>query len=94
MFSAIVVEHITRLRRSATGLGAARLLLPGEIIGEPSYAVDTCPPSRHGDHNYAAILAGVGRVVNAIPAVVAAESGIRTTGDLPLCTGPGLTVHG
>lgn len=61
-----------------------------EITGEPAYAVDICPSSRHGDHNYAAILAGVGRVVNAIPAVVAAEPGIRTTGDLPLYTGPGL----
>ncbi|WP_328397518.1 NAD(P)H-dependent amine dehydrogenase family protein [Nocardia sp. NBC_00416] len=92
---AIVVEHITRLRddlrpdwaRPAQPGGSYRV----EITGEPSYAVDICPTSRHGDHNYAAILAGVGRVVNAIPAVVAAEPGIRTTGDLPLYTGPGLT---
>ncbi|MGW1741911.1 NAD(P)H-dependent amine dehydrogenase family protein [Nocardia sp. NPDC001965] len=91
---AIVVEHITRLRddlrpdwaRPAQPGGSYRV----EITGEPSYAVDICPSSRHGDHNYAAILAGVGRVVNAIPAVVAAEPGIRTTGDLPLYTGPGL----
>jgi hypothetical protein len=39
------------------------------------------------DHNYAAIAAGAGRVVNAIPAVVAAPPGIRTTLDLPLITG-------
>lgn len=95
---AIVVEHITRLRddlrpdwaRPAQPGGSYRV----EITGEPSYAVDICPSSRHGDHNYAAILAGVGRVVNAIPAVVAAEPGIRTTGDLPLYTGPGLTALG
>ncbi|MFI5718367.1 diacylglycerol kinase [Nocardia sp. NPDC051750] len=93
---AIVVEHITRLRddlrpdwaRPAQAGGSYRV----EITGEPSYAVDISPSSRRGDHNYAAILAGVGRVVNAIPAVVAAEPGIRTTGDLPLYTGPGLTV--
>ncbi|MEV0365199.1 diacylglycerol kinase [Nocardia fusca] len=95
---AIVVEHITRLRddlrpdwaRPAQPGGSYRV----EITGEPSYAVDICPSSRHGDHNYAAILAGVGRVVNAIPAVVAAEPGIRTTGDLPLYTGPGLRALG
>ncbi len=62
-----------------------------EITGEPSYGIDICPVSRDGDHNYAAILAGVGRVVNAIPAVVAAEPGIRTTADLPVRTGPALT---
>ncbi|MGI5217284.1 NAD(P)H-dependent amine dehydrogenase family protein [Nocardia sp. CA-290969] len=92
---AIVVEHITRLRddlrpdwaRPAQAGGSYRV----EITGEPSYAVDICPSSRSGDHNYAAILAGVGRVVNAIPAVVAAEPGIRTTGDLPMYTGPGIT---
>ncbi|MEU1985663.1 diacylglycerol kinase [Nocardia sp. NPDC019395] len=93
---AIVVEHITRLRddlrpdwaRPAQAGGSYRV----EVTGEPSYAVDISPSSRRGDHNYAAILAGVGRVVNAIPAVVAAEPGIRTTGDLPMYTGPGLTV--
>lgn len=92
---AIVVEHITRLRddlrpdwpRPAQAGGSYRV----EITGEPSYAVDICPTSRNGDHNYAAILAGVGRVVNAIPAVIAAEPGIRTTADLPMYTGPGLT---
>ena len=61
---------------------------------EPSYTVDICPSSRDGDHNYAAILAGAGRVVNAIPAVVAAEPGIRTTLDLPLIAGNGLTAFG
>ena len=61
-----------------------------DIIGEPSYTVDICPTSRKGDHNYAAIATGAGRVVNAIPAVVAAPPGIRTTLDLPLITGKGL----
>lgn len=61
-------------------------------FGRPSaYAVDISPSNRRGDHNYAAILAGVGRVVNAIPAVVAAEPSIRTTVDLPMYTGPGRT---
>ncbi|OBF80038.1 diacylglycerol kinase [Mycobacterium sp. 852002-51163_SCH5372311] len=91
---AIIVEHITRLRpdlrpdwrQPAAGGGSYRI----EITGEPSYAVDIVPSSRNGDHNYAAILGAAGRVVNAIPAVIAAPPGIRTTLDLPLVTGKGL----
>jgi hypothetical protein len=93
----IVVEHITRLRgdfrpdwaQPAQPGGSYRV----EITGEPSYAVDICPTSRNGDHNYAAILAAAGRIVNAIPAVIAAEPGIRTTLDLPLVAGRGLYVN-
>jgi len=91
---AIVVEHITRLRgdlrpdwaQPAQEGGSYRV----EITGEPSYVMDICPTSRNGDHNYAAILAAAGRIVNAIPDVVAAEPGIRTTLDLPLVTGKGV----
>ncbi|MBF6170199.1 NAD(P)H-dependent amine dehydrogenase family protein [Nocardia blacklockiae] len=91
---AIVVEHVTRLRgdlrpdwpQPAQPGGSYRV----EITGEPSYTVDICPTSRHGDHNHAAIAAAAGRIVNAIPAVVAAPPGIRTTLDLPLITGRGV----
>ena len=91
---AIVIDHVTRLREDmcpewpqpAQPGGSYKV----EIVGEPSYTVDICPTSRKGDHNYAAIAAGAGRVVNAIPAVVAAPPGIRTTLDLPLITGKGL----
>lgn len=91
---AIVIEHITRLRddlrpdwaRPAQPGGSYRV----EIVGEPSYTVDICPTSRKGDHNHAAIVAAAGRIVNAIPAVVNAEPGIRTPLDLPLITGSGL----
>jgi hypothetical protein len=61
-----------------------------EIVGEPSYHVDICPTSRRGDHNHAAIVGAAGRIVNAIPAVVAAPPGIRTIINLPLVTGSGL----
>ncbi|MEW5809951.1 MAG: diacylglycerol kinase [Actinomycetota bacterium] len=89
----IVVEHITRLRgdlrpdwaQPAQDGGSYRV----EITGEPSYVMDICPTSANGDHNYAAILAAAGRIVNAIPAVLEAEPGIRTTLDLPLVTGAG-----
>ncbi len=90
----IVVEHITRLRgdlrpdwaQPAQEGGSYRV----EITGEPSYVMDVSPTSRNGDHNYAAILAAAGRIVNAIPDVLAAQPGIRTTLDMPLVTGKGL----
>lgn len=86
----IVVDHTTRLRpdlrpdwpQPAQAGGSYRV----EITGEPSYVVDLCPASAKGDHNYAAIASGAGRVVNAIPDVIAAEPGIRTTLDLPFAT--------
>jgi 2,4-diaminopentanoate dehydrogenase len=90
----LVVEHVTRLRgdlrpdwaQPAQPGGSYRV----EIVGEPSYTMDICPTSRNGDHNYAAILAAAGRIVNAIPDVVAAPAGIRTTLDMPLVTGKGV----
>lgn len=90
----IVVEHITRLRgdlrpdwaQPAQEGGSYRV----EITGEPSYVMDISPTSRNGDHNYAAILAAAGRIVNAIPDVIASAPGIRTTLDLPLTTGKGV----
>jgi hypothetical protein len=93
---AVVLEHITRLRddiapqwpQPAQPGGDYRV----EITGEPCYAVDVCLSSPNGDHNHAGVLATAMRIVNAIPAVVAAEPGIRTTLDLPLITGKGLYV--
>lgn len=90
----VVVEHVTRVRgdlrpdwaQPAQPGGSYRV----EITGEPSYAVDICPTSSRGDHNYAAILVAAGRIVNAIPDVVAAAPGIRTTLDMPLVTGKGV----
>jgi len=91
---AVVLEHITRLRgdlcpdwpQPAQEGGSYRV----EVTGEPSYVLDLCLSSRKGDHNYADLVATAARVVNAIPAVVDAVPGIRTTLDLPLITGKGL----
>lgn len=91
---AVVLEHVTRLRadlcpdwpQPAQPGGSYRI----EITGEPSYTMDVCLSSRRGDHNHAGLVATAMRIVNAIPAVVAAEPGIRTTLDLPLITGRGL----
>ena len=92
--AAVVLEHVTRLRddlcpewpQPAQPGGSYRV----EVTGEPSYALDLCLSSPNGDHNHAGLVATAMRVVNAIPAVVAAEPGIRTTLDLPLVTGRGL----
>jgi hypothetical protein len=92
--AAVVLEHVTRLREDlcpdwpqpAQPGGSYRV----EISGEPSYAIDVCLGSANGDHNHAGLVATAMRVVNAIPAVVAAPAGIRTTLDLPLITGRGL----
>ena len=94
---ALVIEHVTRLRpdqrpdwpQPAQVGGSYRV----EIIGEPSFVVDICQTSALGDHNYAAIAAGAGRIVNAIPAIVAAEPGLHTALDLPLISGRGVP-HG
>lgn len=90
----LVIDHTTRLRgdlrpdwpQPAQDGGSYRV----EIVGEPSYRVDVCPSSAHGDHNHAAIAVGAGRVVNAIPDVVAAPPGIRTPLDLPFTTARGV----
>ncbi len=95
---AVVLEHVTRLRadlcpdwpQPAQPGGSYRV----EITGEPSYAMDICLSSRKGDHNHAGLVATAMRIVNAIPAVVAAPPGIRTTLDLPLVTGKGLYALG
>lgn len=91
---AVVLEHVTRLRddlcpdwpQPAQEGGSYRI----EITGEPSYALDLCLSSPNGDHNHAGLVATAARVVNAIPAVVAAPPGIRTSLDLPVISGKGL----
>ncbi|QFG20672.1 diacylglycerol kinase [Actinomadura sp. WMMB 499] len=90
----LVIDHTTRLRgdlrpdwpQPAQDGGSYRV----EIVGEPSYRVDVCPTSDRGDHNYAAIAAGAGRIVNSIPDVVAAPPGLRTPLDLPFNTAHGV----
>ncbi|MDV3129906.1 diacylglycerol kinase [Mycobacterium sp. 21AC1] len=96
--AAVVLEHVTRLRddlcpdwpQPAQEGGSYRI----ELTGEPSYALDLCLSSPNGDHNHAGLVATAARVVNTIPAVIAAAPGIRTTLDLPLITGKGLYAAG
>jgi hypothetical protein len=90
----LVIDHTTRLDpalrpdwpQPAHGGGGYRV----EITGEPTYLVDVTQDSRYGDHNDASIASGAGRMVNAIPSVVAGESRILTLLDLPLNTAKGV----
>jgi len=78
----VVVEHVTRLRD-----GDAPDWPQGEgyrirIDGEPNVDLTVRLSSEVGDHNHAGCLATAMHVVNAIPAVVAADPGVLTLLDL------------
>jgi hypothetical protein len=91
----VVLEHVTRLRDD---LGAAWPQPAGdgcyrvEITGEPNYTLDLQLMGTDGDHNTAGLKATAMRLVNAVPAVIAAEPGLVTALDLPLITGRGLVI--
>jgi len=78
----VVVEHVTRLRD-----GDAPHWPQGDgyrilVEGEPHVKVEVSVSSDLGDHNHAGCLATAMHVVNAIPAVVAADPGVLTLLDL------------
>jgi 2,4-diaminopentanoate dehydrogenase len=88
-----VLEHVTRLRGDLgpdwpqpAGKGCYRV----EITGEPNYTLDLQLLATDGDHNTAGLKATAMRLVNAIPAVIAAPPGLLTALDLPLITAKGL----
>jgi 4-hydroxy-tetrahydrodipicolinate reductase len=60
------------------------------VRGEPNYTVDLQLVGSDGDHNTGGLKATAMRLVNAVPAVVAARPGLITALDLPLVTGRGL----
>lgn len=90
---AIVLEHVTRLRDDLApdwpqpaGQGCYRVV----VRGEPNYTVDLQLVGSDGDHNTAGLKATAMRLVNAVPAVVAAPPGLLSALDLPPITGRGL----
>jgi 4-hydroxy-tetrahydrodipicolinate reductase len=90
---AVVLEHVTRLRDDLApdwpqplGDGGYRVV----ITGEPMYTVDMQMMGTDGDHNTAGLKATAMRLVNAVPAVIAAGPGLVTALDLPLICGRGL----
>jgi 4-hydroxy-tetrahydrodipicolinate reductase len=80
----IVVEHVTRLRDEDAPdcpQGSGYRIL---VEGEPHLKIELGLSSDLGDHNHAGCLATAMHVVNAIPAVVAADPGVLTMLDLPV----------
>ncbi|HLN15808.1 MAG TPA: hypothetical protein VK277_03540 [Acidimicrobiales bacterium] len=91
----VVLEHVTRLDDDLApdwpqpaGAGCYRVV----VTGEPNYTVDVQLLGTDGDHNTAGLKATAMRLVNAVPAVVAAPPGLVTALDLPLVAGRGLVV--
>jgi len=78
----VVVEHVTRLRDDDAPhwpQGEGYRIL---VEGEPNLKLEVTLSSDLGDHNHAGCLATAMHVVNAIPAVVAADPGVLTLLDL------------
>lgn len=93
----VVLEHVTRVHDDIgpdwpqpAGLGCYRV----EIKGEPNYTLDLQLLGSDGDHNTAGLKATAMRIVNSIPAVVAAKPGLISALDMPLVTGRGLVAGG
>ena len=91
-----VLEHVTRLHPD---LGPDWPRMPGhggyrvQVTGEPNYTLHLTIEATDGDHNTGGLKATAMRLVNAIPAVVAAKPGLLTALDLPLITGKGLVAR-
>ncbi len=92
---AVVAAHANRLHPEvgpdwehlAPGKGSGYQI---EVTGSPSFRCEIEPVGEDGDHNTAGITGTAMRVVNAIPAVVAAPPGLVSTLDLPLFSARGL----
>jgi 4-hydroxy-tetrahydrodipicolinate reductase len=89
----IVLEHVTRLDDALApdwpqpvGGSGYRVI----VEGNPNYTLDLQMMGDDGDHNTAGLAGTAGRIVNAIPAVVAAPPGLLSVHDLPLVAGRGL----
>jgi 4-hydroxy-tetrahydrodipicolinate reductase len=90
----VVLEHVTRTAPDQVpewptppeGDGCYRVV----VTGEPMLKLDLTHRGEYGDHNVSGMITTAMRLVNSVPAVVAAEPGLLTALDLPLVTGRGL----
>ena len=93
----ITLEHVTRTDaesdpdwpRPNDGDGCYRV----EITGEPAMKLEFSHHGENGDHNVSGMIVTAQRLVNSIPAVVAAEPGLVSPLDLGLVTGRGLVTR-
>ena len=90
----ITLEHVTRTdaesdpdwARPIEGDGSYRV----EVTGEPAMKLEFSHHGENGDHNVSGMIVTAQRLVNSIPAVVAAAPGLVSPLDLGLITGRGL----
>jgi hypothetical protein len=93
----VVLEHCTRTSpeqvpewpKPSKGDGCYRVV----VTGEPMMDLEFSHHGEHGDHNVSGMIVTAQRLVNAVPAVVAAPGGLVTALDLPLVTGRGLVAR-
>ena len=88
---AVVVEHVTRLDDDLApewprSPGSYRVF----IKGVPNMRVEFEFEDEHGDHAVGGVILTATRLVNSIPAVCTAPTGLLSALDLPLITGRGL----
>jgi 4-hydroxy-tetrahydrodipicolinate reductase len=86
----LVVEHVTRMHDDLApdwphSEGGYHVI----IEGVPRIVCKLDMEDEHGDHAVGGVILTATRLVNAIPAVVAAEPRPLTALDLPLVTGAG-----
>jgi 4-hydroxy-tetrahydrodipicolinate reductase len=93
----IVLEHVTRLREDVApewpappGVGGYRVL----IKGSPDVTCELTTAGDGGDENSGGLIVTAMRLVNAIPAVVAAPPGLLGPLDVGIPTGRGLLSGG
>ena len=93
----VTLEHVTRTDaatdddwpRPNEGDGCYRI----EITGEPQMKLEFTHHGENGDHNISGMIVTAQRLINAVPAVVAAEPGLVSPLDLGLVTGRGLVTR-
>jgi hypothetical protein len=93
----VTLEHVTRTDAESDpdwpspleGDGSYRV----EITGEPAMKLEFSHHGENGDHNISGMIVTAQRLINSIPAVVAAKPGLVTPLDLGLVTGRGLVAR-
>jgi 2,4-diaminopentanoate dehydrogenase len=89
----VIVEHVTRLHDDVApewpaqvGQGLYRVV----VEGEPTIQCEVSFCGEDGDHNTGGLIVTAAKLLNAVPAVVAAAPGMLSALDLPLVSGKNL----
>jgi 4-hydroxy-tetrahydrodipicolinate reductase len=89
----VIVEHVTRLHDDVAPAWPAQLgqgLYRVIVEGEPTIQCEISFRGEDGDHNTGGLIVTAAKLLNAVPAVVAAAPGMLSALDLPLVCGKNL----